>query len=81
MVISGACTLSVSNAIDGPVCTLRISHAADNATITWPNTFMWVGGVEPSLSNTNGSVDQVTFQWDADLGSFICSAGVGFAAP
>ena len=81
VVISGNCTLSVTNPVDGPACSLRITHGGDNATMAWPNNFFWPDGAEPSLSNTTGKVDSITFQYDATLGGYLAQAATNFAAP
>lgn len=47
--------------------TIKITHAANSTTYTptWPGTVVWMnGGTAPSLTQTSGAVDIVSFFYD-----------------
>jgi hypothetical protein len=45
---------------------LKIVHAANATTftVTWPASVKWAGGVAPTLTQTSGAIDIVSFYYD-----------------
>lgn len=63
---TGNCTLTFT-APGGPTnLILKLVHEASGTayTITWPAAVKWPGAVAPTLTNTTGAVDMVSFYYD-----------------
>lgn len=60
--LTGNCTLSMSN-VPASGCaplTIILIQGSGPYTVTWPASFIWPGGVAPTLTTTNGHVDVFT---------------------
>lgn len=60
--LTGTCTLSMSN-VPASGCasiTINIAQGSGPYTVTWPASFIWAGGVAPTLTTTNTHVDVFT---------------------
>ena len=68
--LTAACTLTLSNPIDGGRYLLFFKQGgAGSFTVTWPSSVKWSAGTAPTLSTAVGKVDLVTLVWVAALGA------------
>lgn len=63
--LTGNCTLTLSNPVDGQRSILHISTGAGGFTVTWPAAVLWPGGVAPVITATASKVDLVVLIYSA----------------
>jgi hypothetical protein len=75
LTLTGSCTFTLSNPVDGMRSLFKIGTGAGSFTVTWPGTVKWSGGTAPVITATASKVDLVVLVYAADTttyyGSFI----------
>ena len=60
--LTGNCTFTFSNMVDGMRYTLElIQDATGSRTVTWPGAVVWSGGIAPTLTTTASKRDFIGF--------------------
>ncbi len=70
VVMTGNCTFTFSNPVDGGRYVLALYTGAGGFTATWPASVLWAGGSAPTLSTTAAHTDIFTFIYVAATGKY-----------
>lgn len=65
LVLTGACTLTLSNPTDGARHVIVIHTGAGGFTVSWPAAVLWSGAVSPTITAGAAKTDLVVLLWDA----------------
>jgi hypothetical protein len=65
LVLTGNCTLTLSNPVAGATYLLRVSQdGTGSRTLTWPAAVHWPGGTAPVITTTASKVDLIALYYD-----------------
>jgi hypothetical protein len=70
LTMTGNCTLTLSNPLDGGVYVILLRTDAGSFTMAWPASVLWPGGTAPVITVTASKVDLVTLIYDSNSGKY-----------
>ncbi len=72
-VMTGNCTLTLSNPVDGAKILLKISSGAGSFTLAWPAAVLWSGGTAPVITAVASKTDMIVLIYEAATAKYFGS--------